>query len=316
MSYLWPIHLIYGIGLFVVGTVVGSFLNVCIYRIPWEKSVIWPDSRCPKCLAAIETRDNIPILGWLMLRGSCRSCGVAIPARYALVELLVGVLFVCVYVSDGMFPYLFSSDYVRDDMTLAIKVLYHALLVSFLIAVTFIDADLMIVPASITNLGILLGLAIGTAFPGVRPAPSMATTYWGGLGVGLLGMAVGGGIIWVIRTLGTIAFRREAMGSGDIHILAMIGAFLGWEAAVVTPFLAAFVGLVPALWKFASYLAKRLAGRKYNSTDREMPFGPYLSIAALILLLAWPWAWPRALQPHFNIASEIFWFLLGRDEGR
>ncbi len=309
MNYLWQIHLIYGIGLFVVGTVVGSFLNVCIYRIPWEKSVIWPGSHCPQCLNEIEARDNHPILGWVFLGGACRSCKLPIPIRYPAVELLVGLLFLGVYLVDGVLP----RQYVRDDATLLAKVLYHVALVSLLVAIAFIDADLTIVPASITNLGIFLGLAIGAAFPEIRPEPSTATTALGGLWVGLKGVLVGGGLIWVIRVVGTFAFRREAMGSGDIHILALIGAFLGWQAAVLTPFLAAFVGLVPAVWKLASYLGKRLTGRKYRSTDREMPFGPYLSIAALALMLAWPWAWPGVFQSYFDTISMLFWFVLGRD---
>ena len=309
MNYFWPIHLIYGVGLFVIGTVVGSFLNVCIYRIPWEKSVIWPGSRCPKCLAEIESRDNLPVLGWVMLGGSCRSCHVPIPIRYPLIELLVGLLFLGVYLADGVLP----AEYVRDDLVLAIKVLYHVLLISLLVAVTFIDFDLTLVPASITNTGIILGLAIGSAFPEVRPSPSTATTHWGGLVVGLIGLGVGAGLIWLIRTVGSIAFRREAMGAGDIHILGMIGAFLGWQVAVVTPFLAAFVGLVPALWKLTRSVAKWVSGGKYHPSDHEIPFGPYLSVAALILMFAWPWAWPHALKFYFDIVPELFWLLLGRD---
>jgi leader peptidase (prepilin peptidase)/N-methyltransferase len=135
----------------------------------------------------------------------------------------------------------------------------------------------------------------------------------GGLGVGLLGMVVGGGLIWIIRVVGTFAFRREAMGSGDIHILAMIGAFLGWRVALVTPFLAAFVGLVPAVWKLVVYLGKTAAQGKYNPSDREMPFGPYLSIAALILMMAWPWVWPGRLQFYFDSFSVLFRFVLGLD---
>jgi leader peptidase (prepilin peptidase)/N-methyltransferase len=313
MNYLWQIHLIYGVGLFVVGTVVGSFLNVCIYRIPWEKSVIWPGSHCPKCLAEIEVRDNLPVLGWALLGGACRSCKVSIPIRYPAVEFLVGLLFLGVYLVDAVLPNVLNREYVRDDATLFAKVFYHVVLVALLVAVTFIDADLTIVPASITNLGILLGLAIGAAFPEIRPSPSEAMTHLGGLWVGLKGMLVGGGMIWVIRVVGTFAFRREAMGSGDIHIMAMIGAFLGWQAAVVTPFLAAFVGLVPAVWKLASYLAKQMTGRKSSSTDREMPFGPYLSVGALVLMMGWAWAWPGALKFYFDTISVLFWFVLGQD---
>jgi leader peptidase (prepilin peptidase)/N-methyltransferase len=309
MNYLWQIHLIYVVGLFVIGTVVGSFLNVCIYRIPWEKSVIWPGSRCPKCLAEIESRDNVPIVGWALLGGACRSCRAPISIRYPAIELLVGLLFVGVYLVDGVLP----REYVRDDLTLFVKVVYHVLLVALLVAVTFIDADLTIVPASVTNTGIILGLAIGSAFPEVRPSPSDASTFLGGLWVGLEGLLVGGGLIWTIRVVGTFAFRREAMGSGDIHILAMIGSFLGWQVAVLTPFLAAFVGLVPALWKLANYLAKRLSGRKYTASDREMPFGPYLAIAALILMMAWPWAWPGGLKFYFDTFSMLFWFVLGQE---
>ena len=98
-----PVHLILGCGLFAIGTVVGSFLNVCIYRIPWQKSVIWPDSRCPKCLHAIAARDNIPIVSWLALRGACRHCGLPIAARYPAVEALVGLLFAGAYVTDVAF---------------------------------------------------------------------------------------------------------------------------------------------------------------------------------------------------------------------
>ncbi len=309
MNYLWQIHLIYGVGLFVVGTVVGSFLNVCIYRIPWEKSVIWPGSHCFRCLHAIESRDNVPIFGWLFLRGACRNCRAPISIRYPAIELLVGLLFLGVYLVDGVLP----REYVRDDLTLMMKVLYHVILVALLVAVTFIDADLTIVPASITNLGIVLGLTIGAAFPEIRPEPSHASTHLGGLWVGLKGLFVGAALIGTIRTLGTIAFRREAMGIGDIHILAMIGAFLGWQVAAVTPFLAACVGLVPALWKLTIFLAKWISGRKYNSSDREIPFGPYLSVAALILMMAWPWAWPGALKFYFDTFSMLFWFVLGQD---
>jgi leader peptidase (prepilin peptidase) / N-methyltransferase len=310
MNYLWQIHMIYGIGLFVVGTVVGSFLNVCIYRIPWEKSVIWPGSHCPKCLSEIQARDNLPVLGWAFLGGACRNCKVPIPIRYPAVELLVGLLFLGVYLVDGVLP----REYVRDDATLFVKVLYHIILVALLVAVTFIDADLTIVPASITNLGIILGLAIGAFFPEIRPEPSEAITHLGGLWVGLKGLIVGAGMIWVIRVVGTFVFRREAMGIGDIHIMAMIGSFQGWQAASVTPFLAAFVGLLPALWKLTAYLVKRITGRKSLSTDREMPFGPYLSVAALILMMTWPWAWPGTLKFYFDIISVLFWFVLGQGD--
>ena len=309
MNYAWQIHLIYGVGLFLIGTVVGSFLNVCIYRIPWEKSVIWPGSHCPICLAEIEPRDNIPILGWLLLGASCRTCRTPIPARYPAVKLLVGVLFARVYLVDGVLP----REYIRDDAVLLMKVLFHLLLVALLITVTFVDADLTIVPASVTNFGITLGLAIGAIFPEVRPAPNAASTSLGGLGQGLLGLAVGAVLIQVVRVIGGIVFRREAMGRGDIHILAMIGVFLGWQAAIVTFFLAPFFGFLPAITKLVVYLSKRLRGRPYLQSDRELPFGPYLSMAALTLMLSWNWVWPRWLNFYFETFSMLFWFLMGRE---
>src|SRR5271168_1713294 len=104
MFLSWPLLAILGLGYFLIGTVVGSFLNVCIYRIPWEKSVIWPGSHCPKCLHEIEARDNLPVLGWALLGGACRSCKVPIPIRYPAVELLVGLLFLGVYLVDGVLP--------------------------------------------------------------------------------------------------------------------------------------------------------------------------------------------------------------------
>src|SRR5437868_3385100 len=100
MYATWPVMVVMGLGLFAIGTVVGSFVNVCVYRIPWEKSVIWPGSRCPRCYHAIAARDNIPIVGWIALRGACRHCGGRIAARYPLVEALVGLLFTGVFVVD------------------------------------------------------------------------------------------------------------------------------------------------------------------------------------------------------------------------
>src|ERR1700723_812078 len=100
MLAMWPLLAALGIGFFMIGTVVGSFLNVCIYRIPWQKSVIWPSSRCPRCFSAIAARDNIPILSWIALRGECRQCGLPIAVRYPMVEALVGLLFLGVYLVD------------------------------------------------------------------------------------------------------------------------------------------------------------------------------------------------------------------------
>jgi leader peptidase (prepilin peptidase)/N-methyltransferase len=308
----WPIHFIFIVFLFALGTVVGSFLNVCIYRIPWQKSVIWPGSRCPKCWNAIAPQDNIPIVSWLALRGHCRHCSASIAARYPLVEALVGLLFVGVYVTDVLYgpPIPWGTLPARYPLQVA----YHLALVALLVAATFIDYDLWIIPDEITVTGMIVGLGLGTIFPEIRPDPSMARTHAEGFWVGLTGLLVGGGLTLAVRQLGSLAFRKEAMGLGDVTLMAMIGAFLGWQIAVMTFFLGAFVGLGHALWKVVKLVGKRLAGRKIASVDHELPYGPYLSMAAAMLMLSWPWLWKSWAHAYFDQLRMVFWFLLGYPE--
>ncbi len=301
-------YLVGGLWIFAVGAVVGSFVNVCVYRIPWQKSVIWPASHCPKCLNPIAARDNVPIVGWLFLRGACRRCGLPISARYPLIEALVGLLFVAVYLTDIVFGargMLGGDDFLR--------MLYHLVLLSLLVVATFIDYDLFIIPDEVTVTGMVLGLLLGAIVPDVRPEPGTASTFGGGLAVGLLGWAVGGGLVWAVRIVAGLALRREAMGFGDVTLMAMIGAFLGWQAAVLTFFIAPFFGLAHAVWKLVLMAGKILARRNISGADREIPFGPYLSLAALTLMLSWPWLWPGWARPLFSTLTELFRFLLGRE---
>ncbi len=304
MITTWQAHAVLIVGLFALGTVVGSFLNVCIYRIPWEKSVIWPGSHCPKCLNPIAAQDNIPVLSWLALRGECRQCGLPISARYPLIELLVGLLFAGVYVTDVIFAR--PIPWGALPVEIPVIVAYHFCLVALLIAATFIDYDLYIIPDSITLPGMFVGLAVGALVPGVRLAPSTAVTHWDGFIVGLIGLLTGGGMIWAIRILGTLVFRREAMGFGDVTLLAMIGSFMGWQAAVLIFFIAPFFGLTHALYKLIVFLGKKLSGRKTVSTDREIPYGPYLSMAALVLLLSWPPFWRGWALNYFETLRVVF----------
>jgi len=299
----WQIHAILILGLFAVGAVVGSFLNVCIYRIPWEKSVIWPASHCPKCLRAIRPQDNIPVLSWLALRGECRSCGAPVSPRYPLIEALVGLLFVSVYVADVVYGPTLPLG-ALPAATVA-RLAYHLSLVALLVVATFIDYDLWIIPDGVTVPGMVVGLAAGAIFPGIRPEPSAAAGHWEGLVVGVIGLAAGAGLTQSVRLLGSLAFRREAMGFGDVTFMGMIGAYLGWQAAVLTFFLAPFFGLAHALWKVLLRLGKWLTGRKSSAADREMPFGPYLSMAALSLLLSWPWLWPGWGKSLFDDLADL-----------
>lgn len=308
-----PILAFLGFGVFWIGAVVGSFLNVCIYRIPWQKSVIWPASHCPRCFSPIAAADNVPIVGWLALRGECRSCGLPISPRYPLIEALVGLLFLGLYVVDVLLAPrdAFGQIPVGSLATLA----YHALLVALLVAATFIDYDLLIIPDEVTVTGMLLGIGLGAAAPWMRPNPSTAASTWGGLWVGVIGLLVGSGLTAGVRSSFSFLLRREAMGFGDVTLMAMIGAFLGWQAAVLTFFLFPFFGLAHALWKLAKYLGKRLAGLESSSADREIPAGPYLSMAAVFLLFSWRWLWPNWAEGLFETLHAIFWWMLGVNVG-
>lgn len=302
----WQIHTTLILGLFAIGTVVGSFLNVCIYRIPWQKSVLWPGSHCPRCLTAIAAQDNIPVVSWFALRGECRQCGSRISPRYPLIETLVGLLFVGVYVAYVIYgrTLVFWGPF---PTSVLVGLIYHLVLVSLLVAATFIDYDLTVIPDQITIPGMIVGVGLGTLWPEVRPEPASANSYWPGLIVGITGLLVGGGLTQSFRLLGSVALRREAMGFGDVTLMAMIGSFLGWQIAVLTFFLAPFFGLSHAMAKLIVYLGKRLSGQKVSSADREIPFGPYLSMAALALLLSWPWLWPAWAKGFFAMLRMVFW---------
>lgn len=299
-------HAMVGLWLFALGAVVGSFLNVCIYRIPWQKSLVWPGSHCPHCLHAITARDNIPVLSWLALRGECRQCGKPIAPRYALVEALVGLLFVATYLADVVYG---PATYSRDLLPYY-RTAYHLALIVLLVVATFIDYDLQIIPDEVTVPGMVVGVLVGALVPGIRPEPLTATTFLDGLGVGLLGWAVGGGLTWAFRVVFSKALGREAMGFGDVTLMAMIGAFLGWHAAILTFFVAPFFGLAHAAWKLLRYLQKRLRGVQTSGADREMPFGPYLSMAAVALMLSWPWLWEGWAENFFRSFGQVAWFLV------
>jgi leader peptidase (prepilin peptidase)/N-methyltransferase len=298
-------HLAAALWVFALGTVVGSFANVCIFRIPWEKSVLWPGSHCPKCLGPILARDNVPVLGWLALRGACRRCGLPISPRYPLIELLTGGLFVGTYLVDVA-----SDPFGALDTADLARMAYHLVLVALLVIATFIDYDLYVIPDSVTVPGMVVGLGVGVLAPWVRPEPAYAETALGGLAAGLIGWAAGGGLVWAVRLVFGFVFRREAMGFGDVTLLAMIGAFLGWQAAVFTFFLAPFFGLGVAAWKLVRIAGKNLVGAKTTAADHEMPFGPYLSMAALALLLAWPWFWGGWARGFLQTLRDVLGFLI------
>jgi leader peptidase (prepilin peptidase)/N-methyltransferase len=195
---------IYGLSLivFIFGTLIGSFLNVCIARIPEHKSVVSPPSHCPLCLAPIRWYQNIPIVSYLVLRGRCAGCGQIIPIRYLLVEVLTGLLFAQVFFRFG-FQY---------------ATLLCWVLVSLLVVITFIDLDYQIIPDVLSLPGVGVGLAGSVLIPWIPWTDS------------LLGILLGGGILYAIALGYEFLAKREGLGGGDIKLLAMLGAFLGWKA--------------------------------------------------------------------------------------
>jgi len=233
---------------FVFGAVIGSFLNVCIYRIPAGQSIVSPPSSCPDCGRRIRWYENIPILSYLFLLGRCAGCKKPISIRYPLVEALNGLLFVLIFYSFGF--------------SWATPV--YSLFVSMLVVITFIDLDHQIIPDMISLPGIGIGFACSFLIP------------WVGWLDSLLGIVLGGGLLLLIAMGYEYLAKREGMGGGDIKLLAMLGAFMGWKAIFPIVFIASLVGTligVPVM----------LLGKK--DTKLALPFGPFLSFAAIIYLL-------------------------------
>ncbi|RMG36439.1 MAG: prepilin peptidase [Planctomycetota bacterium] len=324
--------------LFLYGAVLGSFLNVCIYRIPQFATVraawagLWnPPSRCPRCGRNILLVDNIPIIGWLKLRGRCRFCRRRISVRYPLIELFNGLLFVALYWAEIPAGYLTTitdsglytplgprgvpgSFWFSDVAILHWRYVYHGVMLEALLAASFIDIDLRIIPDAVTIPAMLIGVlgafAVGrvylvpvwfqdpslvsaamkllpTSWPlplstGAVPQWCRAHPHWHGLSVSVAGLLVGGGVVWLVRLLGFWILRQEAMGFGDVILMAMIGSFVGWQPVLVVFFLAPVCALLAVA---ASVLVRR---------EREIPYGPYISLATLLLLLAFQEIWPVA----------------------
>ena len=241
---------------FMFGACVGSFLNVCIYRMPRDQSIVRPRSRCPRCRRMIAWYDNIPLLSFIALAAHCRHCRKPIHWRYPLVEALSGALTVAVLSRFGITP---------------VGLIYAAFALS-LVAVSFIDIDFQIIPDEIS----LGGLVVGVVASALVPSLHGGSTVMQALGRSLLGAFVGGGVLYATGALGTLMFRKEAMGGGDIKLLAMAGSILGWKAVMLTFFLAPLLALGPGI---VVLLFRR---------SHVIPYGPFLSIALLVALFAGP----------------------------
>jgi leader peptidase (prepilin peptidase)/N-methyltransferase len=240
---------------FLLGAVVGSFLNVCIYRLPRRESIVWPGSRCPSCGTAIHWYDNVPLLGYLVLGGQCRSCRSAIGIRYPIVEAVTAVMFLATYWTFGWQP------------LLAVRLAFGcALLVLFAI-----DLEHQILPNAITLPGIVVGFACSLFLP-----PGWRSS--------LLGLVIGGGSLWILAEAWLRLRKVEALGFGDVKMMAMVGAFLGWPQVILTLVLSSFAGSLVGV-------ALILSGR--GSMSSKLPYGTFIALAALAAslvgepLIAW-----------------------------
>lgn len=380
---IWLPRLVSALFLFAFGGCVGSFLNVVVYRVPDGRSVVTPPSRCPRCGAMLPWHDNLPVIGWLLLRGRCRRCRSRISVQYPLIELLVGLLFAGTYLvlfapnADTTWAEIGGAWWRRAGLGGAWPA-YGVLMamVSGLLAATLVDARTFLIPGGITTtmtlfafggwllqaivggpgidgastggplpeigwvpIGVALGGWLGVAvanfglatgriprsfadyeeyvpegetlaeYPHGRRemgkellflAPILVGGLLGGwllsawspasdpapwlelLASAGLGWLVGGGVVWAVRILGTLAFGREAMGMGDVHLLAAIGAALGWIDPIRIFFMAPFIALA---WIAVTRVIASIAGRP----GHELPYGPHLAAATVVLVYGRPW---------------------------
>lgn len=282
LSILGPVWELYFASLaFCVGACLGSFLNVCIYRIPLEQSVITPRSHCPQCNTLIAWYDNIPILSWLLLRARCRHCGCAISARYITVETLTAVLFLLVWLKFGM-PDTGRVLGLTPITDLRLVPVYWLLVFGLLLG-TFVDIDHMIIPDRVSLGGIVLGLGLSVLVPSLH----REQTALGGLGAAFLGAVAGSGLLWLTAVLGKLIFRKDAMGMGDVKLLGAIGAFLGWVSVLFTVMISSFIGAIVGI---SLVLSRR------KEMQSRIPYGPYLALAALFWMLWGPTLWTAYLD--------------------
>jgi leader peptidase (prepilin peptidase)/N-methyltransferase len=254
--------------LFGLGLVVGSFLNVCIYRLPREESIAWPASHCTTCNRTLRWYENVPVFSWAVLRGRCRTCGSGISTRYPIVELTTGALFLAGYYAFGLTP------------LLAVRLLFACAMV----VLFAIDLEHQILPNEITLPGVVIGFLFSLALP-----PGWRSS--------LIGLLVGGLFPFLIAEAYLRIRGREGMGMGDFKMLAMVGAFLGWPLVWVTLILACILGVV--IGGGALLISRRGMGTR-------IPFGTFIAVAALAVAFAADpvrGAYERAVQAYLSWAG-------------
>jgi len=231
----------------IFGGMIGSFLNVCICRLPKEQSIVWPGSHCPHCQKPIQFYDNIPLLSYFLLKGKCRYCKRPISIQYPVVEGITAL----------------SSLFLIMRFGPSLSFLFYFAFIAALIVITVIDLYYQIIPDVISLPGVGVGLLASLLVPEI--------TFWNSL----IGILLGGGSLFLVATLYQWLFKREGMGGGDVKFLAMIGAFLGWKAVILTILLSSLIGSITGIF---------IMVLKGKDSKYAIPFGPFLSLGAVISL--------------------------------
>lgn len=232
---------IFAVAAVLVGLCFGSFLNVCILRLPHGHSLLRPPSTCPRCGRRIEWRDNIPVVSWILLRGRCRACGNPISWQYPIIEALVGLIWLASVLMFGV----------------SVRALGGGLLGTILLGIAVTDARHYLIPDEFTWGGLVIGLALSLG------------DGWQGFLEAVIGASVGFGILWIVAVAGKWVFKEEAMGGGDIKMMAMVGSFVGWKGVLLTIFTGALFGTLV----FVPLSIKR---------KRLVPFGVFLAVGAAV----------------------------------
>jgi leader peptidase (prepilin peptidase)/N-methyltransferase len=252
-----------------VGLIIGSFLNVCIVRLPLGQSIVTPPSQCPRCNKPIKFYDNIPVISYLLLRGKCRTCGLPISWRYPLVELLNALIYLWVFRELGL-----------NNEAIIIMALCSSLIV-----ITFIDLDYQIIPDSITLPGMVLGLVVAPFFmPALAgPLPFFLERFmpygWPhaeSVINSFFGLLVGGAPLFILGWIWEKLRHVEAMGGGDVKLMGMFGSFLGWKSALLIIMLGAVAGSIVGVTLI-------LLGK--HKAENVIPFGPFLAVGAVVTML-------------------------------
>ena len=264
------LHILFLVVSTVMGGMIGSFLNVCIYRMPAGLSIVKPGSRCPKCETPITWRDNLPIISWMILGAKCRHCKNPISWRYPLVEAITAVLFLCVYLKFGM--------------TIASPV--YMILAASLVVVTFVDLDDMTIPNEITMPGMPIGLALSVVAMMVKDSGLILNDPI----MSIAGLFLGGGLLYVLDWVSLIVFKKRGMGFGDIKLLAMLGAFFGVKGVLLIIVLASFFGsIIGVTMILISRKQKVITDDDGNeNVGYYLPFGPYIVLGGLMYIFVGP----------------------------